>query len=64
MPLPMVRASDAHWTCWACLSYCLLCATCPLCLCLQALCFDCEEDMIDALSKDTEQFRGKVVIIR
>jgi hypothetical protein len=31
---------------------------------VQALCFDCEEDMIDALSKDTEQFRGKVVIIR
>lgn len=30
----------------------------------QALCFDCEEDMIEALAKDTEQFRGKVVIIR
>lgn len=35
----------------------------PLCL-RQALCFDCEEDMIEALAKDTEQFRGKVVIIR
>lgn len=36
----------------------------PALCCVQALCFDCEEDMIDALSKDTEQFRGKVVIIR
>jgi hypothetical protein len=31
---------------------------------LQALCFDCEEDMLAALEKDTEKFRGKVVIIR
>ncbi|GMH36132.1 hypothetical protein BSKO_04000 [Bryopsis sp. KO-2023] len=29
-----------------------------------ALCFDCEEDMLEALSKDTEAFRGKVVVIR
>jgi hypothetical protein len=31
---------------------------------LQALCFDQEEDMLAALEKDTEKFRGKVVIIR
>ncbi|KAF6256743.1 acetohydroxyacid dehydratase, partial [Scenedesmus sp. NREL 46B-D3] len=30
----------------------------------QALCFDCEEDMLAALEADTEKFRGKVVIIR
>ena len=30
----------------------------------RALCFDCEEDMIDALSKDPNQFRGTVVVIR
>lgn len=30
----------------------------------QALCFDCEEDMIEKLAQDTEAFRGKVVIIR
>lgn len=31
---------------------------------LQALCFDCEEDMLDAVSKDPNQFRGKVIVIR
>jgi hypothetical protein len=38
----------------------------PLSLTLspQALCFDCEEDMIEKLAQDTEAFRGKVVIIR
>eukprot|EP00877_Chromochloris_zofingiensis_P008312 jgi/Chrzof1/3734/Cz13g06290.t1 len=30
----------------------------------QALCFDCEEDMLDAVSKDPNQFRGKVIVIR
>jgi hypothetical protein len=30
----------------------------------QALCFDSEEDMLAALEKDTEKFRGKVVVIR
>jgi len=30
----------------------------------QALCYDCEEDMIDALAQDPEKFRGKVVVIR
>jgi dihydroxy-acid dehydratase len=30
----------------------------------EALCFDCEEDMLAALEKDVERFRGKVVIIR
>lgn len=29
-----------------------------------ALCFDCEEDMLEALSKDIEPFRGSVVVIR
>lgn len=29
-----------------------------------AIAFDCEEDMLAALSQDTEQFRGKVVVIR
>jgi hypothetical protein len=29
-----------------------------------AIAFDCEEDMLSALSKDTEAFRGKVVVIR
>mmetsp|Transcript_9883 Transcript_9883/g.26833 ORF Transcript_9883/g.26833 Transcript_9883/m.26833 type:complete len:599 (+) Transcript_9883:113-1909(+) len=30
----------------------------------EAIVFDCEEDMLAALSQDTEQFRGKVVVIR
>eukprot|EP00878_Enallax_costatus_P003751 GHUV01003967.1.p1 GENE.GHUV01003967.1~~GHUV01003967.1.p1 ORF type:complete len:309 (+),score=103.79 GHUV01003967.1:89-928(+) len=30
----------------------------------EALCFDCEEDMLAALEKDVAKFRGKVVIIR
>ncbi|GAB4815014.1 hypothetical protein N2152v2_002060 [Parachlorella kessleri] len=30
----------------------------------RALCFDCEEDMIEALEKDSSQFRGAVVVIR
>eukprot|EP00879_Flechtneria_rotunda_P016939 GHRR01017734.1.p1 GENE.GHRR01017734.1~~GHRR01017734.1.p1 ORF type:complete len:271 (+),score=90.02 GHRR01017734.1:270-1082(+) len=30
----------------------------------EALCFDCEEDMIEALEKDTDRFRGKVIVIR
>jgi dihydroxy-acid dehydratase len=30
----------------------------------QALCFDCEEDMLAALSQDVNQFRGTVVVIR
>lgn len=29
-----------------------------------ALCFDCEEDMLEALSKDIEPFRNSVVVIR
>ncbi|PSC73296.1 dihydroxy-acid dehydratase [Micractinium conductrix] len=29
-----------------------------------ALCFDCEEDMLAALEKDQEQFKGSVVVIR
>ena len=29
-----------------------------------ALCFDCEEDMIEALGKDPSQFKGTVVVIR
>lgn len=29
-----------------------------------ALCFDCEEDMLDALSKDQASFKGAVVVIR
>lgn len=30
----------------------------------RALCFDCEEDMIEALGQDPNQFRGTVVVIR
>jgi len=30
----------------------------------KAICFDCEEDMLDAVSKDIEQFRNTVVVIR
>jgi dihydroxy-acid dehydratase len=30
----------------------------------KALCFDCEEDMIEALGKDPSQFKGTVVVIR
>ncbi|KAL4424101.1 hypothetical protein ABPG75_001402 [Micractinium tetrahymenae] len=30
----------------------------------RALCFDCEEDMLAALEKDQEQFKGSVVVIR
>ena len=30
----------------------------------KALCFDCEEDMLAALSENTDQFRGTVVVIR
>jgi hypothetical protein len=30
----------------------------------EALVFDCEEDMVEALAKDPNAFRGKVVIIR
>lgn len=30
----------------------------------EALAFDCEEDMLEALSQDTNQFKGKVVVIR
>lgn len=30
----------------------------------QALCFDCEEDMIEAIGKNPAQFKGKVVVIR
>ena len=30
----------------------------------KALCFDCEEDMLAALAKDSNQFRGTVVVIR
>lgn len=29
-----------------------------------ALCFDCEEDMLEAISKDAASFKGKVIIIR
>lgn len=29
-----------------------------------AICFDCEEDMLEALSKDPPSFKGKVIIIR
>lgn len=29
-----------------------------------ALCFESEEDMIDAVGKDTNQFKGKVIVIR
>ena len=30
----------------------------------KALCFDCEEDMLEALSQDSNQFKGAVVVIR
>jgi len=30
----------------------------------KAICFDCEEDMLDAVSKDIEPFRNSVVVIR
>ena len=30
----------------------------------KAICFDCEEDMLEALSKDIEPFRNSVVVIR
>lgn len=30
----------------------------------RALCFDCEEDMLAALERDQQQFRGSVVVIR
>jgi hypothetical protein len=30
----------------------------------KALCFDCEEDMLAALAKDVDRFRGSVVVIR
>jgi len=30
----------------------------------KAICFDCEEDMIDAVGKDPNQFRGTVIVIR
>jgi hypothetical protein len=30
----------------------------------QALCFDCEEDMLEALAKDPSKFKGTVVVIR
>jgi len=30
----------------------------------KAICFDCEEDMLDDVSKDIEQFRNTVVVIR
>jgi dihydroxy-acid dehydratase len=30
----------------------------------QALCFDREEDMVEAVGKDPSQFRGKVIVIR
>ena len=30
----------------------------------KTICFDCEEDMLDAVSKDIEQFRNTVVVIR
>ena len=30
----------------------------------KAICFDCEEDMLDALSKDIEPLRNSVVVIR
>jgi len=36
----------------------------PVSVHVQALCFDCEEDMIEELSRDVDKFRGKVIIIR
>lgn len=30
----------------------------------RALCFDCEEDMLEALAKDPSSFKGTVVVIR
>jgi hypothetical protein len=38
---------------------------CVWCGCLlQALCFDCEEDMVELVGKDPSKFKGKVIVIR
>lgn len=36
----------------------------PLIPYTQARVFDCEEDMLDALSKDPNSFKGTVIVIR